>query len=128
VAQLGGRVRDLQPGGRRGRLRRVVEHDEHGLAAGAAALDAVEHLLVAEEVVADVLHRLELAVRPLVRDEDARMAALERVEVGDVEEAPQPAVDAEQVERGRRDEVHRGLVRPEVRPDVRDAVQRGQRL
>jgi hypothetical protein len=94
-------MRDLQSRGGRRLLRRVVEHDEHGLAALAAPLDPVEHLLVLEQVVADVLHRLELAVWPLLRHEHARVAALERVEVVDVEEPAQPAVDTEQVERGR---------------------------
>ena len=81
-------------------------------------------LLVPEEVVADVLHRLELAVRALPRHEDARVVALERVEVVDVEEVAQPAIDAEQVERRRRDEVDRRLVGAEERADLGDAAQR----
>ena len=84
----------------------------------------VEHLLVLEQVVADVLHRLELDVRALLRHEHARVVALERVEVVDVEEVPQPAVDAEQVERRRRDEVDRRLVGAEERADLGDPAQR----
>ena len=59
-----------------------------------------------------------------LRHEHARVVALERVEVVDVEEVPQPAVDAEQVERGRRDEVDRRLVGAEERADLGDPAQR----
>ena len=92
------------------------------------ALDPIEHLLVLEQVVADVLHRLELAIRPLLGDEHARVVALERVEVVDVEEVAQPAVDAEQVERGRRDEVDRRLVGAEERADLGDPAEPCRRL
>ncbi len=80
-------------------------------------------LLVTHQVDVDLLDRLELPVRALLRDEDAGVAALERVVVADVVEVPDPAVDPEEVERGGADEVDRGRVRPEERPDLRDPVQ-----
>jgi hypothetical protein len=119
---------DLEPGLGGGRLRLVVEHHEHGLAARAVLAHAVTHARVLEQVVADVLHRLELVVLARRRNEHARVVALERVEVVDVEEVPQPAIDAEQVERGRRDEVDRRLVRAEERADLGDPAQRRGRL
>ena len=58
------------------------------------------------------------------RHDDARMAARERVEERDVEQVAHPAVDPQEVERRRRDEVDRRLVRPEELPDLGDAAQR----
>ena len=72
-----------------------------------------------EQVVADVLDRLELAARcRSAGHEHVRVAAVERVEVGDVVEVAHPAVDPEQVERGRRDEVDRRLVGAEELPQA----------
>ena len=79
---------------------------------------------VPEQVVADVLDRAELRVRGPRRDEHARMAAVERVEVVDVVEPPHPAIDPEQVERDRRDEVDRRLVGAEEAAQLRDPAQR----
>ena len=107
----------------------VVEHHEHGTSRrGRVLAIRASTSLWSEEVVADVLHRLELAVRQLLRHEHARVGALERVEVVDVEEVAQPAIDAEQVERGRRDEVDRRLVGAEERADLGDAAQGPGRL
>ena len=85
--------------------------------------DEAEDLGVPEQVVADVLDRLELRGRPVLRHEHVRVAALERVEVGHVVEVPHPAVDAEQVERGGGDEVDRGLVGAEELPQVGDPAE-----
>ena len=61
----------------------------------------VDDLLVPEQVVADLLDRLELARLLLVRHEHVRMPAVERVVVVDELEVAHPAIDPEQVERGR---------------------------
>ena len=67
------------------------------LALAAARVDQIGGVLVAEQVVADILHRLELARTGLGRREAARMVAVEAVEVGDVLEIADPLVDAEKV-------------------------------
>src|ERR1700728_4379257 len=56
------------------------------------------------------------------------MRALERVKVGEVEEVSYPAVDAQQVERGGRDEVQRLGIGVKERADVRQSVQCATRL
>ena len=84
-----------------------------------------EDLAIAQEVVADVLDRRELAVLAVGGHDDAGMAALERVEERDVEQVAHPAVDPQEVERGGRDEVDRRLVGPEELPDLGDPAQRG---
>ena len=82
-------------------------------------------LLVAHQVGVDLLDRRELPVRAFLRHEHPGMAPLERVVVAHVVEVPDPAVDPEEVERGRADEVDRRGVGPEERPDLRDPVQAG---
>ena len=76
---------------------------------------------MAEQVVADVLHRLELARTGLGRREAARMVAVEAVEVGDVLEIADPLVDAQKVVGRRRDEIDRGLVGAEEGVDLGQA-------
>ena len=82
------------------------------------------HLGVAQQVVVDLLAGLELHVRLVLRGEHPRVLAVPGVVVDDVLEVAHPAVDAEQVERGRADEVDRLLVGPEERADLGDAAQR----
>ena len=96
----------------------AVEHEKDRLAAGAPVADEVAHLLVAEQVVADLLDRLEASRRPHPRHEHVRMRAVEAVVVVQVAEARHPAVDAEQVERRRRDEVDGRSTGSEVPADV----------
>src|SRR5947209_11857124 len=56
------------------------------------------------------------------------MYALESVKVGEVEEVPYPTVDAQQVERGRRDEVQRDGIGVKERAQVRKAAQQAALL
>ncbi len=137
VAQRGAREAESEAGFLGQPLGLLVEHQERRQATGPAVgpvrvppgwrrssrVDEVADLLVADEVVHDLLDRLEGARLPLLRDDDVRMAAIEAVVVVDVPEVPDPAVDAQQVERGRTDEVDRRLVRPEERPDVGHAIE-----
>ena len=118
--KLGRRQRHIEAGLGRAGLGLFVEEHEHRLAAGPARAHQLEHLPVAEQVVADLLDRVELPVGTVPRDDHARVAALERVEVVDVEEVAHPAIDAEQVEGGGRDEVDRRLVRAKEAADLRD--------
>ncbi len=124
VPQLGRRQRDLDAQLAGQPLGLLVEHHQHGLAAGALLLHEVVELGVGQQVVVHLLHRGEVVVAPALRDEHPRVRAAERVVVVDVGEVADPAVDAEQVERGRRDEVDRRLVAPEERPDRRHPAQR----
>ena len=101
VPELGGRMGDPEPGARRQRLGLLVEHDEHRPAAGAVFAHPVPDLAMPQQVIADVLDRLELRCPAVGGHEDVGMAALERVEVGDVVEVADPAVDPQQVERRR---------------------------
>ena len=84
----------------------------------------VADLLVPEEVVHDLLDRLERARRLLLRHEHVRVHAVERVVVVHEPEVAHPPVDPEQVERRRAHEVDGRLVRPEEVADRRDARQR----
>ena len=59
----------------------------------------------------------------LLGHEHVRVRAVERVEPVHEREVPHPAVDAEQVEGRRGDEVDRRLVRAEERADLRDALE-----
>src|SRR5271165_188465 len=79
-------------------------------------------------MVAHIPHGPETAAVAPPGHEHARMCALERVKVRQVEEVPYPVVDAEQVERGRRDEVQRYGVGVKERAYLRDAVQQAARL
>ena len=101
MAQLHRRVHDLEPRLAREGLSLLVKHHKAGLAAGPSARDELERLGIAQEVVAHVSHGVEINAVAPSGHEHARMFALERVKVGQVEEVSYPAVDAEQVERGR---------------------------
>ena len=118
-AQLGRRQRHLQAQLLGEILAGLVEHDQQHLALAAAGADEVGRVLVAEQVVADVLHRLELARPGLRRGEAARMVAVEAVEVGDVLEIADPLVDTQQVVGRRGDEIERRRVGAEEGVDVR---------
>ena len=78
----------------------------------------------AKEVFVDVLDRLELAVRPLLGRRPAG-GRRRTVEVVDVPEVAHPAIDAEQIERRRRDEVDRRPVGPEEAANFRHTAQHG---
>ena len=94
-------MRYLEPGFGGERLGLIVEHHEHALAPGSFGMDVIEHLRVAEQAVADVLHRVELAMRAVLGHKHTWMSALEGVKPGDVVEGLHPPIDAEQIERGR---------------------------
>ena len=97
---VAGRERHLEPEFAGERLGLLVEHQERDLAARAPAADEVHDLLVPQQVVADLLDRLERARGLLLRHEHVRMPAVERVVVVHEPEVAHPPVDAEQVERG----------------------------
>ena len=120
-AQLGRRQRHLQAQLLDQLLAGLVEHDQERLALAAARLDQVGRLLVAEQVVADILHRLELARARLGRGDAARMLAVEAVEVGDVLEIADPLVEAQQVVGRGGDEIDRRLVGAEEGEDLGQA-------
>jgi hypothetical protein len=122
MPERGRRERDVEPELLRELFRLLVEHQERGLPP-AALPNQVGHLLVAEEVVHDLLDRLEGSRRPLTRDEHVRVPAVERVVVVDEPERPDPPVDPEQVERRGAHEVDRRLGRSEEVPDRRDPGQ-----
>jgi hypothetical protein len=67
--------------------------DERRLAARPAGADELKRLGVVQQVVADVLDRGELAPLTPARNEHAGVAALERVEVSQVEQVAHPPVD-----------------------------------
>lgn len=100
VAQLHRRMHDLQTRLPREGLSLLVHHHEAGLTAGSATRDELERLGIAQQVVADIAHGVEIDAVAPPGHEYARVYALERVKVGEVEEVSYPAVDAEQVERG----------------------------
>ena len=124
VPQLGRGQRDLDVQLGRQPLGLGVEHHQHGLAAGALGAHQVVELGVGQQVVVHLLHRGEVVVAAVLRDEHPRVRAGEGVVVVDVGEVGDPAVHPEQVERGRRDEVDRCLVAAEERPDRRHPAQR----
>src|SRR5271165_5637186 len=128
MAQLHGRVHDLQPRLAREGLRLLVHHHEAGLATGPSARDELECLGIAQEVVAHISHRIEINAVPPAGHEHARVVGFERVKVRQVEEVSYPAVDSQQVERGRRDEVQRYRVGMKERAYIRDSVQHATRL
>jgi hypothetical protein len=121
------RKRDLESELPRQVLGLLIEHEERRLAAPLGR-DVVDDLLVPEQVVADVLDRLEGPGRPLTRHEHVGVVAVERVVIVDESEVPYPAIDPEEVERRGRDEIHGSLVRPEEPPDLVDAPQTGAGL
>ncbi len=82
------------------------------------------HLGIPQEVVVDLLAALELDERLVLRGEDPRVGAVPGVVVDEVAEVTDPAVDAEQVERGRSHEEDRASVGPEEAADLRDRPQR----
>src|SRR4029453_16544072 len=101
----------------------LVEEHHHDHRRTAPLAQVRLHFGVAEQVVVDLLGRLELDVRLVLRREHPRVAAVPGVVVDDVLEVAHPAVDAEQVERGRPEEVDRLGVGSGGRPDLGDAVQ-----
>ena len=114
MPERGRGMRDPQPDVGGQRLGLLVEHDEGDEPAWPARAHQAADFRMPQQVVADLFDRLELRRTPIGRDEDVRVAALEGVVVAYVPEVAYPAVDAEQVERGRRDEVDRPLVGAEV--------------
>ena len=114
-------MHDLKTGLVSERLGLLVEHDETGLAAGSLPGDELKYLGIGEKVIAHVPHRPEIDTVAPPGHEHARMHALERVEVREVIEVPHPAVNSQQVERGRRDEIQRRGVGVEERAQVREA-------
>ena len=123
LAQRGRRMGDAQAELGRQALGLLVEHDEDRQATLALRAHEVADFLVPQQVVVDLLDRRELAPRPLLRHEDARVAALEAVVVADVEEVAHPAIDAQQVEGRRRDEVDGRAVGAQEGADLGDAAQ-----
>ena len=83
------------------------------------------HLGIDEQPVVDLLARLEFDVGLVLGGEHSRMSAVPAVVVGDVGEVPDPAVEPQQIERGRADEVDRHLVGAEEVPHLRDVAQAG---
>ena len=81
-----------------------------------------------QQPVVDLLAALELLVRLVGRGEHPRMGAVPRVVVGDVGEVAHPAVQAEQVERGRAEEEDRHVVGAEEVPHLGDVLQPAPRL
>jgi hypothetical protein len=100
-----------------------VEEDHGDHRRVAAAAQVFLDLGVAQQVVVDLLAGLELDVGAVLRGEHPGVLAVPGVVVGDVLEVTHPAVDAEQVERRRADEVDRLGVGPEERADLGDAVE-----
>src|SRR5271166_5754040 len=123
MAQRRRREHDLEPRLVREGLGLLVKHHQAGLATGPSARDELQCLGIAQEMVAHIPNGPETAAVAPPGHEHARLFALERVKVRQVEEVPYPVVDAEQVERGRRDEVQRYGVGVKERAYVRDAVQ-----
>ena len=128
MAQLRRGVHDLEPRLAREGLGLLVKHHEAGLATGPSSRDELECLGITQEVVAHISHGVEINAVPPPGHEHARMCALKRVKVRQVEKVSHPAVDAEQVERGRRDEVQRHSVGVKERAYVRYAIQPAARL
>jgi hypothetical protein len=95
----------------------VVEHQERGLAAAARGYQ-IHDGLVAEQVVVDVLDRLERLVWRVVWDQHVRVPGIEAVDVVDAGEPVHPLVHAEDVEVRRADEVDRLFVPDEVIANV----------
>ena len=116
------RQRDLEPELVGELLRLGLEHDEQGLAA-APGMHTIGDVLVPEQVRVDRLERGEVVRLVAARHEHVRVVAVEGVEVGDVLECADPLVDAEDVVRGRRDEVDGGLARAHEPVDVREPTQ-----
>ena len=87
-------MHDLEPRLAREGLRLFVHHHEAGLATGPSARDELECLGIAQEVVAHISHGLEINAVAPAGHEHARMYALKRVKVRQVEEVSYPAVDA----------------------------------
>lgn len=128
MTQLRRGVHDLEPRLARKRLGLFVQHHKTGLATGTPVLDELECLGITQQVVAHIPHAVEIPAVAPPGHEHARMFALERVVVGQVEEVSDPAIDAQQVERRRRDEVQRHGVVVKERAYVRKAVQHAARL
>jgi len=95
---------------------------------GASSRDELKCLRITQQVVAHVPHAIELDAVAPPGHEHARMCASKGVKVVQVEQVPYPPVDAEQVERGRRDEIQRHSVRVKERADVRESLQRAAGL
>src|SRR6185312_16730181 len=94
MAQLRRGMHDLEPRIVREGLGLLVEHHEAGLATGPSAADEVQGLGIAQQVVAHVAHGIEVDAVAPAGYEHARMGALERVKVGQVEKVSYPTVDA----------------------------------
>ena len=112
-----------RPACRARRLGFLVQHHKAGLATGPSARDELERLGIGQEVVAHIPHGVEIKAVAPSGHEHPRMCALERVKVGEVEEVSYPAIDAQQVERGGRDEVQGRGVGVKERAYVRKSVQ-----
>jgi hypothetical protein len=101
TAQLRRGVHDIEARLARQGLGLLVKHHKTGLTAGTLLRDELECLGITQQVVADIPHAIELDAVAPPGHEHARMRAFEGVEIVQVEEVSYPAVDAEQVERGR---------------------------
>ena len=91
-------------------------------------LDVGAHLRVGQQPVVDLLATLELLVRLAARGEHSRMRAVPGVVVRDVREVAHPAVEPQQVERGRTEEQDRHIVGAEEVPHLGDVLQPTSRL
>jgi hypothetical protein len=92
LAQLGARQRDLLIELLGERLGLLVEHDEQQIARP-ALLQLGANLLVAQQIIVDVLDRAELVRPVLARHRDLGMRAVETVEIIDVLELVDPAAE-----------------------------------
>jgi hypothetical protein len=111
-------VVDLRPKFRRGKahlqsgalaqaLGLLIKHQEYRFAAGAALLDEFDNFRMAQEIVVDVLNRLERFVISFGRDIYMGMRAVKAVDGANEVEVANPFIHAQQVEIRRTNEVHR---------------------
>ena len=100
-----------------------VKHQEHKFWLAAAPLDEINYFLVLQQVVVDVLDRLEFCMGLFRRAEHVGMFATVAVDVADVFEILDPFIQAQQVEVGRRDEIDGVFVSVKEPADFRDILE-----
>ncbi len=101
----------------------LVEHQENELGLAAALGDVIQHLLVLEHVIVDVLDGGEFRVRGLRRAENIRMTTVITVYIADIFKVFYPLIDTQQIEIRGADEIDRLFVAMEEPSDFRNILQ-----
>ena len=95
-------------------FRFLIEHQENEMRLATAPFDQINDLLVLQQVIVDILDRLEFRMRLLARAEDIGMTAVIGIDIGYVFEILAPFINAKQVEIGGGNKIDRVFISMEI--------------